>query len=78
MQELLNTTPGSASVMGLLFDKENNVRLCIDEDVLKEEYFGCHPCVNTSSLKIKVNDLKEKILPALKHNFTEVKLLGAE
>lgn len=78
MQELLNTTPGSASVMGLLFDKENKVRLCIDEDVLKEEYFGCHPCVNTSSLKIKVNDLKEKILPALKHNFTEVKLLGAE
>lgn len=78
MLELLNTTPGSASVMGLLFDKENKVRLCIDEDVLKEEYFGCHPCVNTSSLKIKVNDLKEKILPALKHNFTEVKLLGAE
>ncbi|MBQ7386477.1 MAG: prolyl-tRNA synthetase associated domain-containing protein [Ruminococcus sp.] len=78
MQELLNTTPGSASVMGLLFDKENKVRLCIDEDVLKEECFGCHPCVNTSSLKIKVADLKNKILPELKHNFTEVKLIGEE
>lgn len=78
MQELLNTAPGSASVMGLLFDTENTVRLVIDEDVLKEEYFGCHPCVNTSSLKIKVSDLKDKILPALKHNYTEVILFGEE
>lgn len=78
MQELLRTNPGSASVMGLLFDKENKVRLVIDEDVLNEEYFGCHPCVNTSSLKIKVNDLTEKILPSLNHSFDKVKLYGEE
>ncbi len=78
MQELLGVNPGSASVMGLLNDTENKVRLVIDEDVLKEEYFGCHPCVNTSSLKISISDLTDKILPALRHKFTEVKLVGEE
>lgn len=78
MQELLGTSPGSASVLGLINDKENKVRLVIDEDVLKEEYFGCHPCVNTASLRIKVSDLTEKILPTLNHNFTSVTLLGEE
>ncbi len=78
MQELLGTTPGSASVMGLMNDKECKVRLVIDEDVLREEYFGCHPCVNTSSLKISIGDLTDKILPYLNHTYTVVRLLGEE
>ncbi len=78
MQELLGVTPGSASVMGLLNDKENKVRLVIDEDVLKKEYFGCHPCVNTSSLKISIRNLTEKILPYLNHSYTVVRLFGEE
>ena len=74
MEKHLGTTPGSASVLGLINDTDNAVTLLIDEDVLKEEYFGCHPCINTSSLKIKVCDLKEKIIPALKHSPITVKL----
>ena len=68
MLKYLDITPGSVSVLGLMNDKENDVTLLIDEDVLKDEYFGCHPCINTSSLKIKIADLIEKIIPALKHN----------
>ena len=78
MQELLGTAPGSASVMGLMNDNENIVRLVIDEDILSKEYFGCHPCVNTSSLKIKVGDLCEKILPHLNRTYTVVKLMGED
>ena len=65
MKELLDLYPGSVSVMGLMNDKENKVQLVIDEDVLKEEYFGCHPCVNTSSLRFKTEDLNNKLIPAL-------------
>lgn len=68
MQKFLKTEPGSASVLGLLFDKEKKVRLLIDEDVLKDEYIGCHPCKNTTSLKIKTADLLGKILPAIGHD----------
>lgn len=67
MEKYLGTTPGSASVLGLMNDSDCEVRLLVDKDVLKPEYFGCHPCINTSSLKIKTSDVFEKIIPALKH-----------
>lgn len=76
MQEFLDIKPGSVSVMGLMNDIENNVQLIIDEDVLKDEWVGCHPCVNTSSLKIRTKDIIEKFLPAVKHNYLIVKLRG--
>ncbi len=65
MKEMLDLYPGSVSVLGLMNDKEKKVNLVIDEDVLGEEYFGCHPCVNTSSIRFKTRELTEKILPAL-------------
>ena len=67
MEAYLDITPGSVSVLGLMNDRENHVQLLIDADVLKGEYFGCHPCINTSSLRLKTRDLMEKILPAVHH-----------
>ena len=67
MQEYLDIKPGAVSVMGLMNDKENHVRLLVDEDVLKGEYVGCHPCINTSSLRVRTADLMEKIIPAMHH-----------
>ena len=74
MEEFLDITPGSVSVMGLMNDKEHRVRLLIDEDVLDGEYIGCHPCINTSSIRFKVKDLVEKVIPALGHDFVKVKV----
>lgn len=74
MEKYLNITPGSVSLLGLINDTENKVTLLIDEDVLKAEFFGCHPLINTSSLKIKTSDLTEKIIPALGNNFKTVRL----
>ena len=77
MEEFLDITPGSVSVLGLMNDKENRVQLLMDEDLLKESYIGCHPCINTSSLRLRTEDLMSKILPAMKHTPVFVKL-GAE
>lgn len=74
MEEFLDITPGSVSVMGLMNDKEHRVQLLIDEDVLDGEYIGCHPCINTSSIRFKVKDLIEKVIPAMEHDFVKVKL----
>lgn len=74
MEELLDITPGSVSVMGLMNDKENKVRLLVDEDVLKGEYTGFHPCINTSSLKMRTKDLFGPYLEAVHHDMTVVKL----
>ena len=67
MEEYLDITPGSLSVFGLMNDHGNKVQLLIDEDVLKGEYIGFHPCINTSSLRLKTADLVEKIIPAMHH-----------
>ena len=67
MEKYLDITPGSVSVLGLMNDSEKKVQLLIDEDVMKEPYFGCHPCINTSSLKFTTEDLMQKIIPALEH-----------
>ena len=67
MEQFLDITPGSVSVLGLMNDHDNRVELIIDEDILKGEYFGCHPCINTSSLRLKTADLMEKIIPAMDH-----------
>ena len=67
MEKFLDITPGSLSVLGLMNDKEQKVQLLIDEDVLKEPYIGCHPCINTSSLKIRTEDMMKKLIPEMKH-----------
>lgn len=74
MEKYLNVTPGSATIMGLIFDPENKVQLLVDEDVLQQEEFGCHPCVNTSSLKMKTEDVFGKYLEAVHHDYITVKL----
>lgn len=76
MEELLGVSPGSVSVLGLMNDRERRVRLLVDEDVLREEFFGCHPCINTSSLKLLTRELTEVLLPALGHEMTVVRLTG--
>lgn len=67
MEEYLNIKPGAVSVLGLMNDTENHIQLLIDKPVAEGETVGCHPCVNTSSLKIKTEDLLEKFLPAVNH-----------
>ena len=57
-------------------DRDHRVRLLIDEDVLEEEQFGCHPCMNTSSIRFATKDLIDKILPAIGVDYTTVKLVG--
>lgn len=74
MEAYLDITPGSLSVLGLMNDREKKVKLLIDADVLKGEYFGCHPCINTSSLRLKISDLMEKIIPAMGHEPVIVEL----
>lgn len=76
MVKYLDIEPGSASVLGLMNDKDNQVRLLVDEDILGNDYIGVHPCVNTSSLKIKTVDVFETFIKATGHDMTVVKLVG--
>ena len=78
MEKYLDITPGSVSVMGLMNDPDNQVQLLVDEDVLKGEYLGCHPCINTSSLRLKTKDVFEVFTQAVHHDYIVVKLTGGD
>ena len=78
MLKYLDIEPGAVSIMGLINDRDRAVRLLIDEDVLAEEFIGCHPCVCTSSLKIRTEDVLQKFLPATGHTYQTVRLVGEE
>ena len=74
MEQLLDITPGSVSVLGLMNDKEKRVQLLIDKSVAEAEFLGCHPCINTASLKIRTEDVLKKFLPAVGHEAIIVEL----
>ena len=74
MEEFLHIRPGAVSIMGLMNDTENRVQLLIDRDVLESEMLGCHPCVSTSSLKLRTEDVLKKFLPAVHHEAIVVEL----
>ncbi len=78
MKEYMNLTPGSVTVMGLMNDQEHRINLLIDKDIMAEEFVGCHPCVNTASIKIKTKDLLEKFLPCTGHAYRVVELKGED
>ncbi len=78
MLKYLDIEPGAVSVMGLMNDQNHEVQLLVDEDVRADEYLGCHPCVCTSSLKIKTADIFEKFLPAVGHEPQTVHLVGED
>ena len=74
MESLLGVTPGSLSVLALMNDKEGKVKLVIDEDLLKDEFIGVHPCLNSSTVRLKTADVVNIILPAVSHGFVTVSL----
>ncbi len=78
MEKYLDIRPGAVSIMGLMNDKENHVQLLVDEDVIKGEFLGCHPCVNTSSLKLATKEVFEKFLPRVHHEPIFVHLVGED
>lgn len=78
MEQYLDITPGSVSVLGLMNDTENKVQLLVDKDVLEGEYVGCHPCINTTSLKLKKDDIFGPLLKAMHHEMIVVELIGEE
>lgn len=78
MVKYLDIEPGALSIMGLMNDHEHMVQLLIDEEVMKEEYLGCHPCVCTSSIKVKMKEMIEKFLSQTGHEYRLVHLTGEE
>lgn len=78
MERILDITPGSVSILGLMNDHNGEIRLLVDKELLQEEYFACHPCINTSTVRLKSEDVFGKLVEALGHPMTLIELHGEE
>ena len=67
MEEILNTKIGATTIFSVLIDKENKINVIIDKDVLNEEYYGCSDGTTTGYMKIKTEDIINKLLPYSNH-----------
>ena len=74
METYLNITPGSVSVLGLMNDTENHVQLVMDKPIAESVRFGCHPCINSSTLSLSMQQVKERFLPRIHHEAIVVDL----
>lgn len=74
MVRLMDLTPGSVTIMGLMNDSGNQVQLLIDEELLRDKYLACHPCINTASIKVRTEELLKLFLPEVNHEPVIVKL----
>ncbi|MBE5940634.1 MAG: prolyl-tRNA synthetase associated domain-containing protein [Lachnospiraceae bacterium] len=74
MEKYLDILPGSVSIMGLANDKLGQVQLIIDEDLMTEKSWGCHPCVNTSTIKLATSDVIDVFLKHIGHEPIYVRL----
>ena len=72
MEELLGCAPGSASVLGIAYDKSHQVHLLMDREVYESEWFGCHPCKSDATLRIQTRDLLNIFFPYTGHPVTVV------
>lgn len=76
LKDLLGLEPGSVTVLALMHDTGRRVRLLVDEELAAWPYLGCHPCINTSTLRLAARDVWEVFLPAVGHSRTLVRLGG--
>lgn len=50
MQSCLGVTPGAVTILGLVNDVHHQVKLLVDTQYWSQDYYLCHPLVNTSTL----------------------------
>src|SRR3989344_166488 len=52
LKEILNLTPGSVSILGLINDKEHEAELIIDKEINEAKKLNFHPNINTESIEL--------------------------
>lgn len=70
--EILNCHSGSLSTLSLLYDRDFEVNLAVDSDLVQEEALCMHPNIDTTTVTMKKEVYLEKLLPSIKHRPTFV------
>lgn len=67
MEELLQTKVGAATVFSALLDKNQQVQIVFDKDVLAEEWYGCSDGTTTGYMKVRTAQILHEFLTFAGH-----------
>ena len=73
LKKYLGIEPGSVSILALLNDPEKTVEVFVDNELWNAEIILCHPLVNTSTLAITRDGIKQ-FLEKTGHNLMLVEI----
>jgi len=73
LNKYLGIEPGSVSILALLNDPEKTVEVFVDNELWNAEIILCHPLVNTSTLAITRDGIKQ-FLEKTGHNLMLVEI----
>jgi len=57
LMEYLGVIPGAVTAFGVINDAGKNVKIIVDEELMKDEIVNCHPLVNDATTSIGSRDL---------------------
>lgn len=58
LERHLGVDPGAVSLLALMNDRDQKVRLLVDRDLWEKEALQCHPLDNTATLVISMGDIR--------------------
>ena len=61
LMKYLKLTPGAVTPLSVINDEENAVEVILDEELKNESQVGVHPCVNTATVLLSMNDVEKYI-----------------
>ncbi|MBT2259785.1 YbaK/EbsC family protein (plasmid) [Priestia megaterium] len=74
MKEMVGTKIGAATVFSALLDKNNNVQIVFDKDVMSEEWYGCSDGTTTGYMKVKTEQIINDFLPYTNHKVSIIEV----
>jgi Ala-tRNA(Pro) deacylase len=71
---MLHTHVGAATVLSMLEDDDNRVKVVMDKDVTAEEWYGCSDGTTTGYMKLRTDDVMNVFLPFVHHQATVIEV----
>lgn len=73
-EEILGVKIGAATIYSVLSDWDRTIQVVFDKDVVEMEYYGCSDGTTTGYMKVKTEDILQKIIPYSKHKFRAIEI----
>lgn len=74
LDEIIGTKVGATTIFGVLREQAQEVRVVFDKAVCESEWFGCSDGTTSCYMKLKTDDILNKLLPSSGHTYEVIEV----